>query len=480
VIRSRLLARVNDERGVVAVVVALLLVALLASSAVMFDIARLRHEKHILQAAVDLGSLAGAGYMPVQGSTAAGLAESTARNVAEANGPGATGSNLIISFGCVVSDPDGDGGQDAPDLKFACGPANAGTWTSGWTSVGGRAIHACNPYAGDLCNTIRLEAASTISYLFAPILGYDTGSTGAVRAAACKGFCGQASSPLDVVIVVDRSTSMTVADMANVKSAISNVSPAKDSVLEFYDPADVNIGLVALPYYRQPPGSKCDTQPSQVYPNVPLANGERWKLVDLSNDYQNADGTLNGGSQLVSIMSCLMRATSVNNVNFPGGHTNHGDPLHAAANMLAASDPDIPDVIVYFADGEANQPNFQPTAEPCNYANIRATNAKANDVLIFTLGYGIAGARCTQDDTGPFANPPTDWATTFMSRMASEVLPGVPSSDNQPGGCDTNPNPQTENTDNDFYFCESAGTDLEATFLRIAVQSIQRTRLLNF
>ena len=475
------LARLNDERGVVAVVVALMLTALLGSAAVMFDIARLRHERHILQAAVDLGSLAGAGLMPVQGSTAAGAAEGTARQVAEANGPSATGSSLIIEFGCVVSDTDGDGGQDSPDLLYACGPVTAGTWSSGWTSRAGRAYHICNPYGGDLCNTIKLTASSTVQYLFAPILGFDSGTTGAVRAAACKGFCGQASSPLDVVIVVDRSTSMTVADIANVKAAISNSSAARDSILEFYDPADVSIGLVALPYHRSTPFvNLCDTQPTQTYPNPPNAAGDRWRLVSISNNYQNADGTLNTGSTLVSTVNCLMRATSVTTVTPTGaGHTNHGDPLQAAANMLAGSRVDVPDVIVYFADGEANQPRLN---QPCQYAITRANTAKANGVLIFTIAYGASGARCGFDTAAsPYGPPPSggDFATRFLADMASPPPPGVVG-DNTPGGCDTVANPLTEQTDNDFYFCESRGTDLEATFLRIAVQSIQQTRLLNF
>jgi len=142
----------------------------------------------------------------------------------------------------------------------------------------------------------------------------------------------------------------------------------------------------------------------------------------------------------------------------------------------------VPDVIVYFADGEANQPNPPSNSQPCNYADTRATTAKTNDILIFTLGYGASGARCGRDVVGPFAPPPSggDWATTFLAKMASEETPGVASDDNLPGGCDILPDPQTENTDNDFYFCESRGTDLEAMFLRIAIQSIQRTRLLNF
>jgi Flp pilus assembly protein TadG len=477
----RLRKRLDDERGVVAVFVALLLIVLLGSAAIMFDIARLRHERHILQAAVDLGSLAGAGYMPVQGATAGTIARDSARAIAVANAPSLAAAGLTIEFGCVVSDPNNNGGADSPDLLFACGPSTSGTWTGGWTSQSGRAYHVCNPFGGDLCNTIKLVAISSVDYFFAPVLGFDQGSTGAVRAAACKGFCGQASSPLDVVLVVDRSTSMTVADVQNLKDAIANTTPASDSILEFYDPADVQIGLVGLPYHRTTPTvNKCVTQPDQVYPNNPNAAGDRWKLVDIMAGYQNADKTLNTSNELVSTVLCLQRANVTSTVPAGAGHTNHGDPLQAASNMLAASRADVPDVIVYFADGEANQPR---NSQPCQYANTRATTAKTTrNILIFTLAYGAAGARCGFDTAGsPFGPPPSggDFATTFLSAMASEEQPGVASDDNFPGGCDTTL-PTTENNDGDFYFCESRGTDLEATFRRIAVQSVQRTRLLNF
>ena len=85
-----------------------------------------------------------------------------------------------------------------------------GELDSGWMPKGAtRLVHDCNPFAGDKCNTIRLSTSSTIPYYFAPVIGINTGSTGAVNAASCKGACGAASSPLDVVIVLDRTGSMT-------------------------------------------------------------------------------------------------------------------------------------------------------------------------------------------------------------------------------------------------------------------------------
>ncbi len=73
----------------------------------------------------------------------------------------------------------------------------------------GRMVHDCNPFAGDKCNTIRLSTSNSIPYYFAPVIGINTGNTGAVNAASCKGACGAASSPLDVVLVLDRTGSMT-------------------------------------------------------------------------------------------------------------------------------------------------------------------------------------------------------------------------------------------------------------------------------
>ena len=56
-------------------------------------------------------------------------------------------------------------------------------------------VHDCNPFAGDKCNTIRLSTSNTIPYYFAPVIGINTGNTGAVNAASCKGACGAAIEP---------------------------------------------------------------------------------------------------------------------------------------------------------------------------------------------------------------------------------------------------------------------------------------------
>jgi hypothetical protein len=273
--------------------------------------------------------------------------------------------------------------------------------------------------------------------------------------------------------VIDRTASMSSADVANVKDAIVDTSAAEDSVLEFYDPAAVHIGLVALPY--QASGNPCGVATRQDYPKPvpPAANQAYWQLAGLSSDYRTGAGAINPSSTLVSTLQCMQHATSAVRSYPPSGgsgnHTNHGDPLMAAQALLETGRADAPNIIIFFADGQANQPD--PATEPCQYADAAADAAKSRGTTVFALGYGVDTTRCAQDGSGQFRGR---YATYFLSQVASRVN-GVDSTDDVPGGCGIN-----ENLDGDYYFCESRGEDLEDVFRQIAVQSLRRSRLLNF
>ena len=464
-IRRRLRQLRVDQRGAVAIMVGLLMVVLLGSAALVFDLARLRHERHMLQAAVDLGSLAGASFLPVSSPSTASAAESMARSIAVKNDPALGSGGLVIEFGCVVTTP------VSPGFTVGCGP-RTGTWSGGWIQRGDKAFHLCNPYGGDLCNSIRLSASGTVQYWFAPILGFGSGNTGALRATACRGNCGEITTKLDIVFVIDRTGSMSAADVANVKDAIVDTSVAEDSVLEFYDPAFVSIGLVALPY--QSTTNPCAVDLRQNYPAPVPANQSKWQIVGLSNDYRQSNGTINTSSTLVQRIRCLQRAPS-NALSYPpsggsGQHTNHGDPIAAAQHLLStAGRSDADNVIIFLADGQANQPTS--TGHPCQYANDAATSAKLANTAIFSLGYGVDNTRCGNDSSGPFVNR---YATYFLA-STSGVAPDQGATDSSPGGC-----APTENTDQDYYFCEGRGEDLDAVFRQIASQVAQRSRLLNF
>ena len=137
--------------------------------------------------------------------------------------------------------------------------------------------------------------------------------------------------PIDVGLILDRTSSMSASDLANVKDG------ALDMLSEF-DPA---VASVALGILGQ--GTSLANPCSSTNPGV-------WQPVDLSNDYQTSPGALNNASRLVSTIRCL-QTSSVG--------TNLGDPLRAIRQHLdALSDPDEHDrAIVLLTDGEANQPD---------------------------------------------------------------------------------------------------------------------------
>lgn len=503
---ARLLRRLDDQRGVVAVIVALLMVVLGGTAAVTFDLARLRHERHVVQSAVDLGSLAGAGLLPVDTPAAAAIAEATAIEVTMNNAPGLSPADISVSFACVVSDPEGNGGQDSDELRYRCYHDAPGVnWSTGvWTTRGDKSIHDCDPYGGDRCNTIRLTASSTIGYFFAPLIGHQTGNTGALRAASCKG-CGP--MPIDLVLIVDRTGSMSNTDVANVRRAIANSDAAMNSVLEFYDPNNVHIGLVALPYKNT---SNCPVgySSTQVYPTTSTQH-DLWQVSPLSDgdNYRLSGGGLNPSSPLVQRVQCLQRATGttqyVDDRPSNGNHTNYGDPIRAAQWMLETQGrPDVPNVIVFMGDGEANQPQAYDSRgrvirgryNPCSYADQAGDAAKTatgsgfEPTTIFSLGYGVGAPSgggsgeeptCAWDWGSPFEGR---FATTFFASVASHLLDdtpstddGTPSTDSAPGGCAA-----TENTDGDYYFCEERGENLSTVFLQIAQATVTGSRLVNF
>ena len=445
--------RIADETGAVVVLFALVLTVLFGAVAFAIDLSRLFHERQVLQNAVDFGALAGAQELPAQGATAGGIAEAEARKVTLDNAPWLDPATINVTFKCVVGDRDGDGQADLADVPFICGPSS-GTWSTDWKVKGGRAQHLCNPYAGDKCNTVVVRTSNIVDYIFAPVIGIKRGNTGSVSAASCRGACGAEPNPLDVVMVIDRTGSMTASDLANAKNAAL-------SVLDFYDSSEHHVGVVALPYGR--PGDPCNVNDPQLYPQ---AAASFWQVSPLSSDYDNANGTLNTSSSIVQRINCLRLAGNpvirVNGVVRTGaGHTNLGDPLDAAREMLSTQGrSDVEDIIIFMTDGEANQPD---TLLPCNYLNSKANIAKAAGQTIYTIGYGVAGARCNRDNIGPFNGR---YATTNLALAATA------STDDVPGGCGP-----LENRDGDNYFCESGSGDLEPVFRQVAAATLGHSRL---
>ena len=296
-------------------------------------------------------------------------------------------------------------------MQFACGPDGGGGWIDGWSSKRGRAFHSCNPFTGELCNTVVVRASNLVPFFFAPVLGIGEGSTGSVAGASCKGFCGQPSSPLDVVMVLDRSTSMTTGDMANLKNAAL-------SVLTFYDPALQHVALVALPYTH--PTNRCIANPTQNYPAV----GRMWQITGLSSDYNTRRDPQPRQRDRQQDQLPPARDQPHERHAEAVGHTDLGDPMATAHDILVDDGrPDVPDVIIFMTDGEANQPRGY---QPCDYAVDRAIDAHDDAVGVYVIAYGVASARCGDDtSSSPYYAAPSprrsaaDMASDGLGRQRS-------------------------------------------------------------
>lgn len=437
------------ERGVVALVVALVGIVVLGSAAVTVDIANLYRRRNQLQNAIDFGALAGSAKMPVNDATEAAAARAAATQVVLGNVPSLDASRVTVTFRCIVRDLDRDGLPDAYQVPTVCGP-NGTTWETGWVSRGKRVLHACDPDAGDLCNGLVVSASDEVHYYFAPIFGIGDGGTGAVSAAGCTSGCVAGTSPVDIVLVFDRSASMTDSDMENARSAALNM-------LGGFDPQDQWVGLAVLPYGES--GNPCNADPNQEYPKTDLS----WAATPLSSDYLNSDNSLNTSSALVSTLQCLQKAWGITVAGGTFGHTDLGDPIAAAQRMLDEQGrAKAPDVIILFTDGEANQPAGM---NPCSYAIDKAMASQNRRTEIFTIAYNVAGATCTGDTSGSYAGR---YATTFLADMATH------STDDLPGGC-----ADTENSDRDHYYCEPGNTNLTPVFRKVAYAAARNTGLVD-
>jgi hypothetical protein len=58
---------------------------------------------------------------------------------------------------------------------------------------------------------------------------------------------------------------------------------------------------------------------------------------------------------------------------------------------------------------------------PCDYAANEADIAKALDIEIFTIGFGVAGARCTED-SGSWQDVTTVNLLTYMASSPDNVF----------------------------------------------------------
>jgi hypothetical protein len=438
--------RRSRERGQALILAIFALAVAFGFVALAIDIGLFYHERRDIQNAVDAAALAGAQELPLDGATA----EAVARQWAAKNEHGTPFASLDISYRCVIGDRNSDGMPDLSDIPAVCNPGASASFVC----QGDICVSHCDfGLPANTCNSIVVKADKQVKFPFASVLNviddsdkciYDACSSGEISGVACRGSCGAApSAPLDLVMIIDRTSSMSVADLDEAKSAAK-------SALTIMNPEMQHVALTVLSKAR--PGDNCNSVRNNSDP------GE-WTIVDFKSDYLKDDGTLNTGSELVSAINCLNRAVT------SGNHTNLGDPTKAALDLINAEGrPGVKKAIILLTDGQANQPVPQP---PCQYAYNQASAAKSADVEIFTIAFGVEGAKC--DESGsPYHNV---LATRLIANMATDSVDET--------GCDNLAEAAVENADPDHFLCQPKSGDLEPLFKKAAEALATGSKLIN-
>ncbi len=405
-----MLRLVRDERGQGLALGALALFVILGFAALVLDVGLFMHEKRDVQNAVDAAALAAAQEMPDD----IYAAEDVAREWLEKNGV-ATGDDITIDFRCTS------------EYLIACDPSQ------------------------DRYDTIQVSVDRNVPLNFAPLLGLDQVDVSA-KGAACTGLCGRSPfRALDVMMVLDRTGSMSNGDMRRAKDGAK-------SILGVFDEEWQRVGLAALGPARGTSDCQAERYSWSSVPPWPNEPDARWVTTHLSDDYQNPDGSPDESSSLVANIACL-HTSSVG--------TDLGDPFWAAVEELQANGREGEHWgIIFMSDGAANQAedarNQYCESEgdepddynPCEYAYEKAEEAKAMGIEVYTIGYGV-------DDDDEFSNQCVCDDGPWKDKTARELLQAM----------------ATEDPEIQHYFEEPRGGDLEPVFQTIGWQLLSGIQL---
>jgi len=392
---------VREDSGQVLAFFAIALVTLVGMTALAIDVGYAYFVKRSLQASADAAATAGALELPDPAAAA---------NRARAYSGSDGGKNWKKSL------PDGV----ATTVMTRCLPTAP-----------------CNPV-----NAITVRESVIVKTFFARVVGVDTLKVSA-RATACSP-CG--ARPLDVMLVVDRSSSMCTTTAGDPDPACTDLNNAKEGVrafLEVMDPTSDSVGLAVFPPAASR-DARCESAPRLLYDSPTSV----YTISPLSNDYR-AGGVLNPSSALVKTISCLKI----------GNGTSYANALEQAqAELEEHGRPDAEDVIVFLSDGGANYgPAFYGNTspyrtQPCRQAVDSAATIKAKGTSIYSIGYDIHGVYadlCLAFDDSP-----------EVPGMATEIALGSIA------------------TSREHFFVQPTAGELETIFTRIAVH-LTGTRLVD-
>ncbi len=473
-------ARARNDRGAVAVLVAMVAIVLFGMAAMAVDITHQVNQRQELHDTIDEAVHAGAYDLP--GTSAEATAIAFAKSM-DAN------SNPTAKLYCVVASVPLGGSYvvDANQIPGTCNPGlppyNVGKYGSDLKCNSQICKIPCYPASGGQCNTIFLAGQKPVGFGFARALGINQGNTGTVSTAACKGLCGRSSTnPLDLVVVGDRTGSMG--------SGITALRDAVMGMLTILDPNTQQVALGTIGESASPANGNGNVAPPNCLSKPASAKASGlWVPVGFSKNYLNADTSVNTTTSPLGMAArCLGDANS-------GTGTYLAAPFRTARDVIKQScQPSYCDVnglppragvkkaIIFMTDGEPNEQSPPGNGLPwssngntaCNNVKAEATAAKAEGTIVATIAFRLDGVECSSNGQK---------VTEVLAGMASDApatakVPG-PSLDDGgdgpggfPGGCqDAGHAATSENSDGDYFFCTPSTDELKSLF-KVAVSQI--------
>ncbi|WP_457185926.1 pilus assembly protein TadG-related protein [Nocardioides sp. P5_E3] len=514
--------RRRGEDGAVALMTVFLSLVIFGAAAIAIDIATLAMQRQKLHDAVDAAAHAGAYAMPGDGASAI----AAARSIAFANDPDLewdfTQQNPKIRLWCVVAST----GTTPPAVKTSqipstCYPGTGPYTTSKYPDLRCNGVICkipCAPSSTTNCNTVEVVAQKDVPFGFANIaFGEPKGSTGSVASAACKGSCGaETPNPMDVVVLADRTASLSDSDRGSMVSAVKNMMLTMDPTMHFLSigTIDKSAPTSACPSNRRPlPPGKTSSGSSnyKVTPAWTAADLEntshKWIPSDFSRDYVTGAPGARVGKSTDPVYKTINCITSSSLAEYG---THLAAPLKEGARKLlnlsgsnlgtlSASyprpgDDDVTKVLILETDGAPNEFVASGTDAQTNVltagAELRhpdgnvaceqllkvAASAKAQKIVVITIGFGeVVSAKCNRwNNFGGKTGSTSGSSKNVRDVLAAAASPhpgtGAASTANS---CSGSSAVTAENADGDFFFCAASGSEL-ADLFRTALNQVSK------
>ncbi len=360
-----------DQRGAVAIIVAVAMVALIGVAAVVIDISYIYNVRRQLQNATDQSALAGAGNV-YQGT-----------GIATANSYSATTGNKNVAPGITV------------------------TMVSGYPML--RCLSSLNlPCSGSpSANAVTVMQTATVPTFFARIFGKDT-VTITVQATAAA--AGNQPKPYNIVLIIDTTGSMDTNDGYCNGSTRTRIACAKlggQQLLKGMYPSMDKVSLMTFPGVSSATKSMHHDCFSSEPTSVAYNASPTYSIISLANDYKSSDTatTLVTGSNIVKAFGGGASGCT-QGMGTPGGQgTYFADAITAAQAELAANtSTGVQAVMILLSDGDAGatlaKVGTAKYDDQCAQAVTAANAAKAasTNTWIYAVAYSApTSGGCSTD-----------------------------------------------------------------------------------